>query len=245
MKRHQRFVEFYDVRDAAKALVNMNRKEINGKPVLIEFSRPGGNSRRRFPRPIPFSSPKPRSITTHSPPSPTPTAPQPPPPCRISPSSVQGSMDSLTIIRNESGNGSDWYNGSSRTNSKKSWRKSGKNSSSLSPSSSSSKQHPKKTGKPWKKSNDGGNDNDPRFMINEEEIKESSECRDSRTTVMIKNIPNKYRFAFFCFNLLASHNILIPTLIIIITTVFIFGFFNNGVYVPCLFYHYFWFGRFD
>ncbi|KAF5945184.1 hypothetical protein HYC85_015412 [Camellia sinensis] len=33
---------------------------------------------------------------------------------------------------------------------------------------------------------------DPRFLINEDAIMESN-CRDSRTTVMIKNIPNKYR----------------------------------------------------
>ncbi|KAK2972183.1 hypothetical protein RJ640_030728 [Escallonia rubra] len=44
MKRNQRFVEFYDTRDAAKALAEMNGKEINGKQVVIEFSRPGGHS---------------------------------------------------------------------------------------------------------------------------------------------------------------------------------------------------------
>nr|GME11488.1 protein terminal ear1 homolog [Ipomoea batatas] len=88
MKRHQRFVEFYDVRDAANALVHMNRKEINGKP-----------NRGRAA-----------------------------------------------------------------------------------------------TGKPWRKSlvGEGGNEKDPRFLINEEEIIKESDCRDSRTTVMIKNIPNKY-----------------------------------------------------
>ncbi|XP_019176673.1 PREDICTED: protein terminal ear1 homolog [Ipomoea nil] len=199
MKRHQRFVEFYDVRDAANALVHMNRKEINGKPVFIEFSRPGGNnSRRRYPRPIPFSSPKPRPrpITTQSP---------PPPPYRHhtsnhpGASSLHDSMESLTIRNgngNGNGNGNDWYNGCFRSNSKKSLRKNhGKNSPSRSPSSSSSssKQNRGKTatGKPWKKSIVGGNENDPRFMINEDDIEES-DCRDNRTTIMIKNIPNKY-----------------------------------------------------
>ncbi|KAK3223515.1 hypothetical protein Dsin_010540 [Dipteronia sinensis] len=48
LKKHQRFVEFYDIRDAAKALKEMNGKEIYGKPVVIEFSRPGGFSKKFF-----------------------------------------------------------------------------------------------------------------------------------------------------------------------------------------------------
>ncbi|GAB2280551.1 hypothetical protein Dimus_015177 [Dionaea muscipula] len=46
MKKYQRFVEFYDVRDAAKALVGMDGKDINGRMVMIEFSRPGGHGKR-------------------------------------------------------------------------------------------------------------------------------------------------------------------------------------------------------
>ncbi|KZV29658.1 protein terminal ear1 [Dorcoceras hygrometricum] len=49
-------------------------------------------------------------------------------------------------------------------------------------------------GKPWKGREDGGRqgkDYDPRFLIKMEAIMESS-YSDSRTTVMIKNIPNKY-----------------------------------------------------
>ncbi|CAN6464399.1 unnamed protein product [Victoria cruziana] len=45
-KRQHRFVEFYDVRDAARALAEMNGREICGKRVKIEFSRPGGQARR-------------------------------------------------------------------------------------------------------------------------------------------------------------------------------------------------------
>jgi RNA recognition motif-containing protein len=48
LKRHQRFIEFYDVRDAAKALREMNGKEIYGKQVDIEFSRPGGHGKKFF-----------------------------------------------------------------------------------------------------------------------------------------------------------------------------------------------------
>ncbi|XP_071721940.1 protein terminal ear1 homolog [Rutidosis leptorrhynchoides] len=46
MKKRQRFVEFYDVRDAAKALSEMNGNEIRGRQVVIEFSRPGGFGRK-------------------------------------------------------------------------------------------------------------------------------------------------------------------------------------------------------
>lgn len=55
---------------------------------------------------------------------------------------------------------------------------------------------------PWKEGGRGGGggrrgkDHDPRFLINEDTIVESN-CRDPRTTVMIKNIPNKYRYCFF------------------------------------------------
>ncbi|KAJ6689112.1 hypothetical protein OIU85_005511 [Salix viminalis] len=66
LKRHQRFIEFYDVRDAAMALREMNGKEIYGKQVDIEFSRPGGYGKKFFngrpsatsknPPLLPFSS---------------------------------------------------------------------------------------------------------------------------------------------------------------------------------------------
>lgn len=41
-KRHHRFVEFFDVRDAQKALRQLNKAEINGKKIKVEVSRPGG-----------------------------------------------------------------------------------------------------------------------------------------------------------------------------------------------------------
>ena len=41
-KRHHKFVEFYDVRDADRAMKQLNRCEINGKKIKIEISRPGG-----------------------------------------------------------------------------------------------------------------------------------------------------------------------------------------------------------
>ncbi|CAK9269488.1 unnamed protein product [Sphagnum jensenii] len=43
-KKLHKFVEFYDVRDAAKALKSLDNQEIGGKRVKIEFSRPGGQA---------------------------------------------------------------------------------------------------------------------------------------------------------------------------------------------------------
>jgi len=42
-KRHHKFVEFFDTRDAERAMKILNKTEINGKKVKIEISRPGGN----------------------------------------------------------------------------------------------------------------------------------------------------------------------------------------------------------
>lgn len=41
-KRHHRFIEYFDVRDAEKALKFLNKTEIRGKRIKIEPSRPGG-----------------------------------------------------------------------------------------------------------------------------------------------------------------------------------------------------------
>lgn len=51
-KRQHKFVEFFDVRDAARALEKMDGQEICGKRVKIEFSRPGGQTRRPPPPPL-------------------------------------------------------------------------------------------------------------------------------------------------------------------------------------------------
>jgi len=41
-KKHHKFIEFYDVREAELALKHLNRTEIKGKKIKIEPSRPGG-----------------------------------------------------------------------------------------------------------------------------------------------------------------------------------------------------------
>lgn len=45
-KPQHKLVEFVDTRDAARALSELNGKEINGRRLLLEFSRHGG--RRLF-----------------------------------------------------------------------------------------------------------------------------------------------------------------------------------------------------
>lgn len=41
-KKHHKFIEFYDVRHAERAMKCLNKTEIKGKKIKIEPSRPGG-----------------------------------------------------------------------------------------------------------------------------------------------------------------------------------------------------------
>ncbi|CAD5324169.1 unnamed protein product [Arabidopsis thaliana] len=172
-KKHQRFVEFYDLRDAARAFDRMNGKEIGGKQVVIEFSRPGGIKNRfrssRQPQ-LPFQPLR-----------------QPPiliPPLRqsvtfikdknknVSPKNgvitVDASMRSLCIIdvddnktRGTRGTESECVETKSKNVAK------------------------------WGKKRQMKNMELSQFLISEETMEDPS-CRDPRTTLMIKNIPNKY-----------------------------------------------------
>jgi len=47
-KKHHKFIEFYDVREADKAMKNLNKVEIKGKKIKIEPSRPGGSRKSSF-----------------------------------------------------------------------------------------------------------------------------------------------------------------------------------------------------
>lgn len=173
-KKHQRFVEFYDVRDAARAFDRMNGEEIGGKQVMIEFSRPGG-LKNKF-----WSSRQPQL--------PFQPLQQPPilsPPLRpsvtfmkdknkvLSPNNgivvVESSMRSLCIIDDDD----------NRTRGTESEREETKS---------------KNVGK-WGKKRQMKNMELSQFLISEETMEDPS-CRDQRTTLMIKNIPNKYRFGF-------------------------------------------------
>ncbi|KAK1318685.1 hypothetical protein QJS10_CPB04g01630 [Acorus calamus] len=185
-KQQQRFIEFYDIRDAARALGDLNGKEINGRRVVVEFSRPAGHlspsaaavSRRPFLSP-PSSKPTTTIATTSRPTTQT----QNPPrrltqPSDASPSTVRGPSSSLPSPL--------------PPQTQKELKKNAKKQQQQQQSSSSSSN----TGK--KKSQGSKRASDSRFQFISEGGEGSSEdqttnCRrDSRTTVMIKNIPNKY-----------------------------------------------------
>lgn len=51
-KKHHKFIEFYDVRDADKAMKLLNKSDIRGKKIKIEASRPGGPKRSAGPSEI-------------------------------------------------------------------------------------------------------------------------------------------------------------------------------------------------
>lgn len=168
MKRQQRFIEFYDVRHASRALTQMNGKEIDGKQIVIEFAKSALKTFRSPPR---FSKPNPRSFPSPPPP-PPPTPPTPPPPPPSFPLKIHSS-------------GGDGGSGGGKSNTEKQVK--------CRKVSSSSKM--------YLKGRQGGKGClDPRFLINEEGVSEM-DCTDSRTTVMIRNIPNKYRLRFSHFSL--------------------------------------------
>ncbi|KAI7748883.1 hypothetical protein M8C21_032804, partial [Ambrosia artemisiifolia] len=151
LEKNQKFVEFYDTRDAAKALKGINGKEIKGKIVVVEFSRGGNKNSPKQHRLNPISSIGPPSVifTRKFPLESRPYHPPPPPPSHP-------------------------------------LRKTG------------TKQLQQGGGGAWSKQRKGlrqaRNKYDPRFIIKEDGIIDSEpSVLDSRTTIMIKNIPNKYR----------------------------------------------------
>lgn len=240
-KKHQRFVEFYDVRDAAKALAQMNGKEIHGKNVVIEFSRPGGYNRKfllNATGPTPFAhnssflynspaAPYHAKIQKNSPPPPPPPLPLPhsvaaaPPGLRIlqpnkpakkqllgpgeaSPnveksSEVEASMSRLSLSGGGDAYGSegvevdDCNKGSVVSIKKSAKKRHGNIIKHQSQSCRSSGGGSSGSGRPWKSNKQGRHKLDSRFVISEDDAVAEPSSGDSRTTVMIKNIPNKYR----------------------------------------------------
>ncbi|XP_058781576.1 protein terminal ear1-like [Vicia villosa] len=163
-KKSQRFVEFFDIRDAGKALKEMNGKEIEGKSIAIEFSKQSGYYGRRFfhssnpnPNPNTYISNKPFHFNFPPPP--------PSPRRRFGPPQFShknfgtGSMSSNSLNGDEN-HFSPRRNFGREFIGERPWNWKGK--------------------QPYK--------NETRYIIKEDAIVES----DSRTTLMIKNIPNKY-----------------------------------------------------
>lgn len=227
-KRFQRFVEFYDVRDSARAIAALHGKQILGRNAVIDFSRPGGQCRKFWKSPPPNgpaaaaasrnNSNNLNPITANYSPRRCLPQPHPQPKPSIRPgwrgnpsgsdgskssssgSSLHGSLSNLCIAGFEECS----INNTRRVKKSGSRKGNGSSGGSLKQASHGG------GGRPWKGgANRRGKEHDPRFLINEDTIVES-DCRDLRTTVMIKNIPNKYRYGiafFFTQNiLLFSHS---------------------------------------
>ncbi|KAJ4972916.1 hypothetical protein NE237_006090 [Protea cynaroides] len=218
LKRHQRFVEFFDIRDAARALTEMRGKAIHGKHVIIEFSRPGGHGRRYFNSTAVaavrnlnlnngVNSRNDQNVEIAKHPSPKQPISLPPRllgrsssdgfPCHLSQticvpktSSFGGNVrksnhagtteakgsGSLTVVGNE---------GEIEWDQSGTWRNERKSNNHGNNPSTTTKQSRSRSWKGRHKKSDA------HFLINEDALVES-DIRDTRTTVMIKNIPNKY-----------------------------------------------------
>ncbi|XP_028796396.1 protein terminal ear1 homolog [Neltuma alba] len=117
LRRIKGLWSFFDVRDAARALKEMNGKQINGMAVVIEFSRPGGHGRSSSPtlhspkrnEPLNFQPPPPppppppfarknaRRFAAVSPPSPPPRAHLPQPKNKANDTANLGSVNSVSF----------------------------------------------------------------------------------------------------------------------------------------------------
>ncbi|XP_022996750.1 protein terminal ear1-like [Cucurbita maxima] len=209
LKKHQRFVEYFDVRDAAKAVKEMNGKEIHGKPVVVEFSRPGGNGRKFF-NPMVASrtldtgyhqqstSSRPSKLSGRFKDPHRPFYPQ----AQIFSKKVQyvsgrrlnnadELMDKLQPLNCSGNTGNGIEIGASVDTSKGINAKKIINKQSPTSSKQGAFSQPRINFRLRK--NNFLKKSDPCFLISENAMDaETPDCRDSRTTVMIKNIPNKY-----------------------------------------------------
>ncbi|KAJ7954414.1 protein terminal ear1 [Quillaja saponaria] len=207
LKKNQKFVEFFDIRDAAKALKNRNGKKIHGKPVVIEFSRPGGNGGKFLNAITPINNHHTKS-QNHPPPPPFPWPPYPPkfsnrlppPSSHLSQTKIsagksnfnKGNINGQVIVSKMASmhlNGAVQNGGLPilRTSNSK---KGHCNQSNTVISSTKQQQQQAWSSRPSKKGKQAKKF-DTRFLITEAAVVESS-SGDSRTTVMIRNIPNKY-----------------------------------------------------
>lgn len=208
-KKNQKFVEFFDVRDAAKALEEMNGKEINGNAVIIEFSRPGGGHGRKFFNHHQTVS-KNAVPLNYQPPSPLPYPPSPSTPLahknahRFS-HLAQPQLSCRKTAGNKGRNGGEDTVSLETTNlsgveenppevaaPRNAAAKNCVGEAAATAAVGSTKQHQQQLPRSRNWKGKQGRKLETRFLIKEDAIVESSN-KDSRTTVMIKNIPNKYR----------------------------------------------------
>lgn len=169
-KKHK-FVEFFDVREAEKAMKCLNKTEIGGRKIKIEASRPGGNKTE-------FNKERREILTTH-----------------FSSSAPNQSALANRFHNNPDDDGSLSPNMSRKikiTNKPRSSSTYKSNTSFESPTYSSRAQDiEKKVDIPEDRGFYGSptQSRDPKFDLDLDRIQSRD---DDRTTLMIKNIPNKY-----------------------------------------------------
>uniref|UniRef100_A0A0D9V9A2 Protein terminal ear1 homolog n=1 Tax=Leersia perrieri TaxID=77586 RepID=A0A0D9V9A2_9ORYZ len=234
-----KFVEFFDTRDAARALAELNGQEIFGRRLIIEYTRPslpGGQHRRGHVSHQPLAPTPPRLQAAWRPAAPSPSpAPATQAAAQPSSSSSGKSREGVVLLRRSSGKGSSGGQSKGGGNAGHERKgKGGKNAaatacsstaSATSSSSSSSRQGQKGSGGggrggSWRGQKSGW---EARFLFKEQpdaaapaavaggdacETQETAAtCKDARTTVMIRNIPNKYSQKLLL-NMLDNHCIL-------------------------------------
>ncbi|MED6223063.1 hypothetical protein PIB30_070358 [Stylosanthes scabra] len=214
-KKNQRFVEFYDVRDASKALKELDGKEIYGRKVVIEFSRPGGHSRKffhsapskqnpfnlnsnnnnvsSFNHPLHVQRKNPRRFGASFWHSSNNNIPQLP--LRKSSNSGGGGGGSKGSVNGGSDSAGSVEAAMASLEVEEASQKSNSGEAAAVAAEGSVKQQNYQQQQNTVKSRNWkgkqGRKHEARFLIRDDDIVESS-CRDPRTTVMIKNIPNKY-----------------------------------------------------
>ncbi|KAK8454283.1 hypothetical protein SEVIR_5G426500v4 [Setaria viridis] len=204
-----KFVDFFDTRDAARALAELNGQELFGRRLVIEFTRPSGPGPRRRGGYVPHHRPSAPTPPRHQAawrPSQLPSS-QP----SASSSSSSGSVrarEGVVLLRRSSSKSSagDQSKGGGAGTSHERKGKGGNKVVSPAPSSSTAtapvKQAQKAAGSSgggnWKGRKSGW---EARFLFKEPEAAGDAAGTqaaaaavemDTRTTVMIRNIPNKY-----------------------------------------------------
>ncbi|KAG2602740.1 protein terminal ear1-like [Panicum virgatum] len=195
-----KFVDFFDTRDAARALAELNGQELFGRRLAIEFTRPSGPGPRRRVY-----------VPHHRPSAPTPPrhqaawrTPQPSASFSFS-SSSSGSVrarEGVVLLRRSSSKtsaGDQSKGGTSHERKSKGGDKVVPSSASSSTATATGKQTQKGAGSGggnWKGRKSGW---EARFLFKEPEAAGDADTpaapaqeMDTRTTVMIRNIPNKY-----------------------------------------------------
>ncbi|GJM92138.1 hypothetical protein PR202_ga08572 [Eleusine coracana subsp. coracana] len=216
-----KFVDFFDTRDAARALAELNGRELFGRRLVIEFTRPslGPGARRLHNRPI--APPPPRHQAAWRPSSQAASLSQPV--VTSSSSSTSGkAREGVVLLRRSSarvsnvGDQSNKGRNAGGTSHERKCKGGGgaKNIMATAPSASSStasasgKQSQSQTkvatttssstggGSNWKGRRSGWEARflfkDPEAAGDATETPEPETEKDTRTTVMIRNIPNKY-----------------------------------------------------